>query len=761
MIGIGIFHWLPLAENMFPEIETALSKIERDSTDKQHTFTMSYESDIHPEKRYSCSIANVKFTAGDGITYEIDWHTELGALHALGKINHIGFSQHITTIPVGETQNLQAVLDEGVQKFTALVSFLLIEILPIAAQNKIAVLVEGIVSRQEFEAGPISIDFVPSARQFLERYRIATFHVGNQHKESAAKLNLPFLKLNTSAQRRGPRSAFNQTITQLIAVSEKAPKFLHPSNFFFYNSNYHFDGDATVIDIDDVFFQYCALIIFSECLFLSINILKAVRDHVTPVRRELVVNLRQNTEDYFPLLTKIKKYLTYVDVKIPVIGKIKNHIQAIAGLDNSKFANRSGSTDENAYFINNVVERIADSEAFVETIDFALIVDSLKLDALSPTNLINRITLSAGRLVELYNEEEKEVDVLSNELTQVLEGSLLNESVKISARELDISRAALELDRGGKNRGNALILFSIVTSASLGLAVGGELGNIVNLILGWLGSTPRPDIAAAIVIALKLSLAGIAFSGALKYTRTFIEKRSHAYRLVIPINHSLPILALRHLTLERGRTLKVMDSNANRRVRAWNEKLGVQVFSDVNDYANDGDFDDKVEFLITIDYEKRGFIYYVMLEAEAGISGFRTRPLVKQIINLLEQSLMKDADYASEKASSETALYVDALSQLGVFLDDNLKGLNKILTTNVSTLVREFETSLDVPTRTSMSIEERQTLNDIIKRYSEYLSALERLEKDPSTAVLIGQHNIQQKKAIVAQFGGQYFKRIQ
>lgn len=758
MISIGIFHWLPLAENMFPEIEAALATIERHSNEKLSIFSIALGGEPQPEHRYTYTISNVRYTAGDGITYELDWHTELGALHALGKINHIGFSQHTTSVPVGETQNLQSVIEEAVYKFTALISHLLIESLPRAAQNKIAVLIEGIVSQQEFDAGPINIDFVPSARQFLETYRIVSIHVGNKHKDSAGNLSLPRLRLNTSTQRRNARAAYNASRTQLIAVGERLSGFQHPLNFFFYNSNYAFEGDTPVINTDDVYFQYCALIIFSECLFLSINILKAVRDHVTPVRRELVVNLRQNTEEYFPLLTKIKKYLTYVDIKIPVIGKVKNHIQAIAGIDATGVSFRSSSSEEHAYFLSNIVERIGNSDAFVETIDFALIVESLELDGLSPTNLKNRITLSAGRLVELYVEEEKEVDVLSNELTQVLQGSLLNETVKLSARELDTSRAALELDRGGKNRSNALMLFSIVTSASLGLAVGGEFGNLLNLILTWLGSPPRAELASVVVITLKLCVSAIAFILASRYTRSFIERRSRAYRLVIPINRSFPISALRDLTLSRTRSLKVMDSNANRRIRAWTEKLHVQIFSDAKLTYSDDEFDDRIDFLVTIDYEKRGFVYYVMLEAEAGTSGFRTRPLVKQVAQMLERSLIQNPSYASEKLVAETSLYVEALTQLGVLLDDNLQGLNKILTTRTSELAREFETTIDAPSRSSMSVEDQETLIDIMSRYSDYFSALESLEKGSSSVELIGHYNIEQKKAIVAQFGALYRK---
>ena|GEM_PF-1844527 len=207
------------------------------------------------------------------------------------------------------------------------------------------------------------------------------------------------------------------------------------------------------------------------------------------------------------------------------------------------------------------------------------------------------------------------------------------------------------------------------------------------------------------------------------------------------------MLALRDLTLNTKRKPKLMDSNANRRLRAWTQNLGVQYYIGSNDIRLDDKYDDKIEFTITVDYEKRGFVHYIMLEAEAEESGFKTLPLVKQIMKLLSENGCL-VDYEIEELV-ETSLYVEALSQLGVFLDEKRPALNKILITRQEQLARELEASRELRPSISLSDEDRLMLSNIIDNFPEYIAALESLENHPVSCMLIGQENIIRKNHLL------------
>lgn len=744
MIGITICHWLPLAENMLPEIEKELKALwnHRDATQSDMRLVLEPKRDFQ-----------------GAIYYQFEWYSPAGAFSAAGKIDVIGFVQHVTSFTTHDGL-LPYQIGTGVEQFSSLINRLLIRILPRAARNKIAVLAENVLSRQEFEAADdITIDFDPSARNFLNAYRATAVHLHSKNVDSIMSLNVPSLGLFASPATHPNHAAINDTGAQLIAISTSSSveinkrkiDLVNPLNFLFYNENYDLQSGQNDIDIDTVFFKYLAAVIFLECLYRTIEILKAVRDHLTVERRALVVNLRQNTEDYFPILTKIKRYLTYVDIKIPVIGKVAGHIHDIT-------VATPDSQSTNAKFGNAEFKEIADVIRNLENSRDFLDIELIKRAELKPEDLLRRIHLNSNRLAKLYKEEEAEADVLSDELSQVLDGTLLAASREIMSRELDTSRSTLEIDRGGKNRGNALKFLSVVTAAGLGLTVGGEAASLIGwLAKDYLGNSLEPSLiqfigSAEFVTMMKVIFAFFAYLTAQVYTNRFIATRANSYRLLIPINRIFPVEVLRELTLNSS--LKQMDSYGNRRIRRWKKKLSVTHYRKKLQTPRS---EKTIEFDITIDYEKRGFVHSLMLETESKQVDFSTFPLVGQAVLLFYvDGKLEDAKNYWEYFPKDTSFFVESLTQLGVDFDDNLIGLNRVLTLPARELRNQLRLFRANEADSSLSEDDRAELKDICSNQISYHSRLQEIRGDPVLLRLVGEDNLDIKYSLISEYAINY-----
>ena len=96
---------------------------------------------------------------------------------------------------------------------------------------------------------------------------------------------------------------------------------------------------------------------------------------------------------------------------------------------------------------------------------------------------------------------------------------------------------------------------------------------------------------------------------------------------------------------------------------------------------------------MTIDYETRGFVYSITLEIEHRDDRFDARKLVEQVFYRLRDAgclVMQMASSSSGAQQNDTfplkkrrrprSLLAEVLTHLGLYVDDNLVGLNKILT---------------------------------------------------------------------------------
>src|ERR671932_589617 len=124
MIRIAIYHWLPIADNMMPEIEASLKAMPSDSI-----------TDLMVDH--------------DAITYKVLFTLSgegrgTGCFPVRGKINQRGFSQHILNLAPIAGMPLGAMLNEIVPALQAFLAEHLASIVPMGVRNKCAVLREGI-----------------------------------------------------------------------------------------------------------------------------------------------------------------------------------------------------------------------------------------------------------------------------------------------------------------------------------------------------------------------------------------------------------------------------------------------------------------------------------------------------------------------------------------------------------------------------------------------------------------------------------------
>ncbi len=682
MIRIAVYHWLPIADNMLPEIERELRK---DHSGRIKDVTVDQDSVSY--------MLTFNFTR-DG--------RPSGCFPMRGKINQRGFAQHILNVAPIPGISLSAMLNEMVPAARDFLADLLFEIAPLAVRNKLAVLHEGIVSFQQFHASVFEPRIDSSAKSFLLNYNLVAVMLDNQQTEAMqAGFEISDLKIIVPASNAPTRAIANPEGTCVL----------------FYSTEYHPDELSI---LDSVIYKFGALATYVRFVARVIVILKETRDHVIPLRRQLAIALQRNTEEHFLSLTQMKKYLTYVNIKLPVVQKVLNHLNAARFSD--QFAAKVATFDE-------------PSKIYAYPA-----IRAVETSRLQPHHMILKIEEDSKRLQALYDEDLKEINVLSNELSQVLEGSLLSESVQIWNRGLDTAQASLELDRGGKNRANALKVLSIVLSANLGALIADAFG-----------------LPAAIKLLIGLGVAGIAWF----FTEFVIQRRASYFRLVIPINATVPRSSLDSLTDHQK--LKRTETNGTRRIRTWSERFEVngQTAEEYSRRRENGHTpyfrrSRKREFDITIDYEKRGFIHALTIETEYNRETFNARKLVEQIVERMET-----AGCLAQYENQETSLLAEVLLHLDIFLDRDLVALNKILTLPSAELCQLIITGSHDEGDGALSKEDRRFVEDIVKRRNKYMKWLIDVQEDPKQAkllTLLGKHNVQRKLNIVgtpeAQDGG-------
>lgn len=709
MIRFTVIHWIPVADNMLPEIMDALLiKLK------------TQEIAEKPNKEGDAVLYSAQFTFEDnyGVNNAI----------AYGKINQRGFAQHVFEIPHITGMSLSNFLNRFIPRALKSLSEFLFDIVPLSVRNKLAVLNEGIYAFQEFESNKFEPLIDIPGKLFLRTQCVVAIIIGEKYLEDIQTgLEIPNLRLNASfVSHKGEIS----TIPVERVFRDDSQRYLTAISsdnkcFVFYISN--FDATKRALH-DDEIFKFCALVAYIQFIDRIINILKEVRDHMIPLRRQLAIKLQRNTEDHFNTLTNMKKYLTYVNIKVPVIKKVLNHAELAW---------------KSPQFIAKLSTFEASKIANYPNINLISLHD-LRPNNLRPTTLSSKIQEDMERLPKLYDEDENEVRTFSEELTYVLQGTLMSENVQILTRELDTSRAVLELDRGGKNRSNALKILSVALSANLGALIATELG-----------LQAGPKLIAAF---------GLAFLAWI-FTEWYIGRKAAYFRLVIPINTHAPADSLSNLT--HNHALKRIDANGNRRTRTWSQMFRISDASQVNSSSMhqmswfrrrmisykswQRRKYNKRRFDVTIDYEKRGYIHSIMLEAEYDFVQFGTAELVEQVISDLDRYDCLRF-YREREELEETSLLANSLSHLGVFLDPELVSLNMILTSSSPELRQSLLTYKDNPEDTSISDDDRFYLHHIFEDRNLYIRWLVNLQEQPEQSKLlrlIGLTNAKRKQIII------------
>jgi hypothetical protein len=343
MLRLSVYHWLPIADNMLPEIEQALIQ----------------------QTKYK--INNIR-PVPDAVLYDVKFHFAQGSLTIKGKINQRGFSQNVIAIPEISNRTLSGALETIIPQIRAFLVDLLFDIVPQAVKNKLAVLYEGIVSFQEFEANIFEPLIDNPAKAFLYEYQFMVLLIGKEKWcDIEAGFDVPSIDLEVKPSLEKERAIVN-----------------HKANcVLFYSDLFH---DQEQQELDGIVYKYCALITYLRFVSRVVFILKEVRDHVIPLRRQLTVALQKNTEEYFSLLTRMKKYLTYVNIKLPVVQKVLNHLNA---------AKRSAQFSEK-------VVAFVDNEETSSRFSSIRSINRTDYDRLKPIYVITKIDEDYTRLQALY-----------------------------------------------------------------------------------------------------------------------------------------------------------------------------------------------------------------------------------------------------------------------------------------------------------------------------------------------------------------------
>jgi len=678
MLRVSVYHWIPIADNMLPEINSAIVKmgfssgIEKDSVEYDANYTFKLEKSANNSVK----------------------------IH--GKINQRGFSQVTLDLYPITGMTLSSILNDIVPNFVEyIVSFLLLAC-PFAVRNKFAVIYEGIVSFQEFETVKFEPQITQTATVSMKKHSIVSILVDEAFRDEIQKgFEVPSLKI---------KSLRNDDNMLVLMNTDRNCLFMYSSEFS-KDELYRFDG---------AIYKYCALLTYEGFVSRVIQLLKDTRDHVIPLRRQLAIALQRRTEEYLDILSRTKKYITYVNIKLPVINKVLNHLND--ALESKQFKAKINTFSP---------EKISS----YPTIEY--IHDKLNDNLLKPSTIIGQIDESAGRLQKLFTEIEKEVNQFSSELSLVLSGSFLSENVQKLTKATQTLRDQLEVARSGKNRENALMYLSILLFANFGALIFREL-NFVGLPL--------------VIIAISFAIL------ALIYIRSELRNKGSYFQIEIPVNKNLSRQALRDLTEQVP--IKSFDAKGRARQKTWQVYLytdrQVSYKSLINGYFNPNKktwfmkipwfmkISKIKEFDLSLEYEKHGYVHSIILETEHSSAKFDLQPLVFQIVYLLQSARI--LEFYDMK---ETSLYVELLTNLDIFVDRTLQGLNFILTVSSD----ELRLALNSSPGDNMSLirDDTHIIKDIHENSRKYLGWLiDKGSKNDIDKLMFGEHNLLVKIEIIS-----------
>lgn len=675
MIRISIYHWLPIADNMLSEIEKRLRAMPSD-----------HVSDVQVER--------------DAVRYHtvFPFNRDFRS-HAVfpvhGKINQRGFCQHVLNIAPVAGLPLNVLLNDIVPEMKQTIAELVFIISPDAVRNKLAILRGGITPFQQFLSITLDPPTDQAARAFLVDAGVAAIALDDAHADTM-------------------RAGFNLPDTQIFVppCDSASAAFANEKgdSFLFYSDSFHPDEWATH---DSVLYKYCALVLYVRFVDHSNSILKQARDHVIPLRRRLALALQGNIGEHYESLTQIKRYLTYVNIKLPLVQKVIHHLQVTHNAET--FAAKIATFDEPAKVFGYPAIR------------------SIEETFWQPHYLVERIKHEPERLQALYDEDVKEIQIISSELSQVLEGSLLSEQLQVSMRALDASQAALEIGRSAKNLANANKWMNVLVIALFGVLIALGVG------IGW-----APSIAFGALL-LVIGYLVTAFA---------LYRHSAYFRLVIPVRANLPSDAL--AAWIASHRLHKNKTDGNQITCTWREPICVRTFvlsdSPSQSLARSESFTHT--FQITVDLQRRGFLNTITLETEHLTALFDPHDLVKAIFSALRASgCLSDVE--------ESSLFATALSQLEIPLEARLPALNKLLTLPANQ-VNQIVTTGASTHEDSISKQDlflMQDLNAQPRAYKDWLKDILSNPAQQDSLALLGQRNVRQKLMLIEHLEEAHVKR--
>ena len=365
--------------------------------------------------------------------------------------------------------------------------------------------------------------------------------------------------------------------------------------------------------------------------------------------------LQGDTESQLYKLTVMKRYLTYVSIKLPVLDLVISHQQL--AMDSDKFK---------------------DKEVMLARADLTVLPAFAALNlgnipALDPKAVVAEIRTDSPRLKDLFGEDQKEIEVLSQELSLVLEGSLLAETLDVDVRSLDIRSASLEIDRTAKNRSNALKTLSVVMTTTLGITVAKELnhgGNeaiiagLVTFIAAWFGIDWLIELRSKqlkILVPFETEIDPAGFE-------KWIKGRNHAE------SPHRSVRWLKQLANWLTGRVELKRQHGSRVSRTWTQWLKTSPSKDGHvGHINEHHRACRVNrhcrrFAVAVDYDVAGYLYAVTLECEFS----RSRLHVREIVSHLFAEM--DLAGAFPKRSDTRSVLAETLSHLGEPIDGELPG---------------------------------------------------------------------------------------
>lgn len=669
MIRISLYHWLPIADNILSDIEQQLRAL-----------PLSHVNEIEVE-RDAVSYMTV-------FQFRRDFRT-VADFPLRGKINQRGFCQHVLNIAPIPGMPLNALLNELVPEVRRTIAELLYAVAPESVRNKLAILEVGITPFQQFQSTTLDPPIAQAARTFLYDSQVTAIALDDfQSDAMRAGFNLPALMLNIP-----PCESDSAAYT-----NEKGETFL------FYSTIYHPDEWATH---DSVLYKYCALVLYVRFVDRTISMLKDTRDHIFPPRRRLALALQSNISEHFDALTQIKRYLSYVNIKLPLLQKVIHDLQATRMTET--FVAKLATFDEPVKVYNYPAIRSIEETIWL------------------PHVLIEKIDREPRRLQALFDEDLKEIQIVSTELSEVLEGSLLSESLQVSLRTLDASQALLEIERGAKNLANANKWMSVLLMFALGMLIANTFG-------------------IALVWTLTISI-GLLITGAI-VTAFALHRHASYFRLVVPVRANLPPDSLA-AWIGSHRLLK-NKSNGNQILCSWREPLRVRVFEKEGRSPH---FTHSFE--VTVDLQRRGFLNTITLETEYLTAAFDPRDLVEEVFSSLRSS-------ACLSEVEESSLYATALAQLEIPLDANLPALNRLLmlpSAQVSQIVTTGASQQEESSFSKQDLFIMQDLNAQPRAYKVWLHALLTQPEYNNLLALLGFENVRHKLTLIERLEEAHVKR--